>query len=147
MKDEDENGGSGHTACHVEHTAVEGDLQVAQAAEAALHTVGEGRHQVEQGDEPQKADAQLHDFGLVCKEADDGFGADVAEDRDADGVDGFNLQAAEEALADAVLFPGTAVLGHQGGGGVADVLLGDIGEIVDAAGGGERGHGVDAPSC
>ena len=70
---------------------------IAQTPEAALNAVGEGGHQVEQGNEPQEADAQLHHAGVIHEEADDGLRAEEAENRDADGVNGFDLQTTEKA--------------------------------------------------
>ena len=69
--------------------------------------------------------------------------SEEADSGDKNGVEELQLQAAEEAGTDTLFFARAAVLGHQGGGGVADVLLGHIGKVIDAACGGKGCHGVD----
>ena len=85
----------------------------------------------------------MHHGGIGDEEPDDGLGKEEADSGDKNGVEELQLQAAEEAGADTLFFACTAVLGHQGGGGMADVLLGHIGKVIDAACGGKGCHGVD----
>ena len=85
----------------------------------------------------------MHHGGIGDEEPDDGLGKEEADSGDKNGVEEFQLQAAEEAGADTLFFARAAVLGHQGGGGMADVLLGHIGKVIDAACSGKGCHGVD----
>ena len=85
----------------------------------------------------------MHHGGIGDEEPDDGLGKEEADSGDKNGVEELQLQAAEEAGADTLFFARAAVLGHQGGGGMADVLLGHIGKVIDAACGGKGCHGVD----
>ena len=144
LEQQDQNGGGQHPEAHVEHTAGQGDLQVAQTPEAALNAVGHAGHQIEEGDAPQEPDAQLDDSRVVHKEGDDGAGKEQADCHQKQAVDKLDAQAAEKALPYPLFFACAVVLGHQGGHGVGDVLLGHIGEVVHPAGGGECRHGVDA---
>ena len=57
LEHQHQHSGGGHAEAHVEHTAVQGDLQIAEAAEAALDAVGHAGHQVEEGGAPQELDA------------------------------------------------------------------------------------------
>ena len=85
----------------------------------------------------------MHHGGIGDEEPDDGLGKEEADSGDKNGVEELQLQAAEEAGADTVFFARAAVLSHQGGGGMTDVLLGHIGKVIDAACGGKGCHGVD----
>ena len=111
-----------------------------------LNAVGEGGHQVEQGNEPQKADAQLHDAGVIHEEAGDGLRAEEAEDRDADGVNGFDLQTTEKARPHPVLLPAPRFWAIRVVVAWPMFCWGGVGKVVDAAGRGKGGHGVDAHS-
>lgn len=146
LEHQHQHSGGGHAEAHVEHTAVQGDLQIAEAAETALDAVGHAGHQVEEGGAPQELDAQVDDGGVIHEEGDDGAGEEQADGHQAETVDELDAQAAEKALTHPLLFAGTVVLSHQGGHSVGDVLLGHIGEVVHPAGGGESGHCVDAQS-
>ena len=54
----------------------------------------------------------MHHGGIGDEEPDDGLGKEEADSGDKNGVEEFQLQAAEEAGADTLFFACTAVLGH-----------------------------------
>ena len=133
----------GYPAAHIQQAAVEGDLQPPHPAEAALDAVGGRGQQVEQGDQPQKAHPQGDDLRLVGEQAHDGLGAEKADRHDGKAVHRLDPHPGEEALPHPLGLAGAAVLGHQGGHGVADVLLRGVGKVVHPAGGRKGGHRVD----
>ena len=88
----------GDAAAHVQHTAVQGDLQIAHAAEKALYSVGGGGQHIEQGAGAQEPHAQVHHSRVGGKQPDDGLGKQQADGGKQDAVGKLDAHTAVVAL-------------------------------------------------
>ena len=109
-----------------------------------MYSVGGGGQHIEQGAGAQEPHAQVHHSRVGGKQPDDGLGKQQADGGKQDAVGKLDAHTAVVALPYPVGLARAPVLRHQGGHGVANVLLRGVGKVVDAGGGGKGRHSVDA---
>ena len=142
-----QQGGTGGAQARLQAGADEGSGHLAHAAVEALEAVGQRGQGVEQRHVAQVLAAKRNDLGgaLPChKQADDGRAQQPGQAADQQPVTQLKPDADAEARADALLLPGTAVLGDVGRDGGGDALLRGEREIIHAGDGVERRDGLHA---
>ena len=139
-----QNGAGNDAGNDVDEAAGERDLQVADAAEVALQTVGHGWKGIEPGHGTYVGYAEFNDLWVIGEQAYKGPGRKPGQYTDRDSVDDLNQKREAERLYDPVVFLCADVLGEDACGAVGHVLFRDDGIVIEAVGRIEGGGGSDA---
>ena len=123
-----------NSAQHIHKGAVQCHLQIADATEESLDSVGHSRQDIHPGDQVQITDSERYHLRIpILGEQSHDLRSQAPDHRkQTDGIDQLDQQSCLKTFLHALFVSGALVLRQESRHGMSDVLLRRISEIIHA---------------